>query len=257
MHNSLSKQDFESEWRLLISRYPRAEIAEALWYSAKLVSKESINISLPQEQSEVNFYKNLDDFLATIVNDIISSLPTLSIQEIWETTRYRASYKNYIIILNNGNHICICLRLINQGLLCYHFTRIMTISQIAAFHILIISRRWYLDEHYSKSDELLISQPSITYKDGIVNTDSNEIQNNESSESSDLDNNQENVTLFDVSTIQDLAVKKRKGAPRVKRIKNSLDTKNIQSSNKKKKATCLCFRCKQPNHYAKTCAIDP
>ncbi|KAF0536094.1 protein far1-related sequence 11-like isoform x1 [Gigaspora margarita] len=60
----------------------RAEIAEALWYSTKLVSKESINISLPQGQSEVNFYENLDDFLATNVNEIISSLPTLSIQEI-------------------------------------------------------------------------------------------------------------------------------------------------------------------------------
>ncbi|CAG8840237.1 7193_t:CDS:2, partial [Gigaspora margarita] len=76
----------------------------------------------------------------------------------------------------------------------------------------------------------------------VVNTNSNEIQNNESSESSDLDDNQENVTLFDISTIQDPAVKKRKGAPRVKHIKNSLETKNIQSSNKKKKATCLCSR---------------
>ncbi|KAF0536095.1 hypothetical protein F8M41_009356 [Gigaspora margarita] len=161
----------------------------------------------------------------------------------------------------------------------------MKISQIVAFHILMILRCWYSDEHYSKSDELLISQPSITYKDGsatsnfisdltlmhpssgisfniskilnnhraygvtnglckkamvvgldagsavmealnkflekfiqqysvdssqhlVVNTDSNKIQNNESSESSDLDDNQENVIPFDVSTIQDPVVKK-------------------------------------------------
>ncbi|CAG8807600.1 39602_t:CDS:2, partial [Gigaspora margarita] len=50
----------------------RAKIAEALWYSAKLVSKESINISLLQEQSMVDFYENLDDFPATNVNEIIS-----------------------------------------------------------------------------------------------------------------------------------------------------------------------------------------
>ncbi|CAG8855831.1 30852_t:CDS:1, partial [Gigaspora margarita] len=83
----------------------RAKIAEALWYSTKLVFKKSINISLPQEQSEVNFYEDLDDFPATNINEIISSLSTLSIQEIWETTRYQASHKNYVIILNNGNHI--------------------------------------------------------------------------------------------------------------------------------------------------------
>ncbi|CAG8827142.1 2170_t:CDS:1, partial [Gigaspora margarita] len=88
----------------------------------------------------------------------------------------------------------------------------------------------------------------------VVNTNSNEIQ---SSESSDLDDNQENGIPFDVSTIQDPAVKKRKGVPRVKHIKNSFETKNIRSSNKKKKAMCLCSYYKQSNHYAKTCAIDP
>ncbi|CAG8734938.1 5155_t:CDS:2 [Gigaspora margarita] len=35
----------------------------------KLVSKESINISLPQKQNVVNFYENLDDFSATNINE--------------------------------------------------------------------------------------------------------------------------------------------------------------------------------------------
>ncbi|CAG8645263.1 1911_t:CDS:2, partial [Dentiscutata heterogama] len=157
----------------------------------------------------------------------------------------------------------------------------MTVSQIAAFHILMILQCWYSDEHYSKLDESLISQLSITYQNGITNglckkamavgldagfvameslnkflenfiqqysvnsnqhlvtnTALSEIQDNKLS---DLDN-QKNGPQFDVSTIQDSVIRKRKGAPRVKRIKSSLKTKNIQSNTKKEKATCFCSR---------------
>ncbi|CAG8532187.1 1799_t:CDS:1, partial [Scutellospora calospora] len=72
----------------------------------------------------------------------------------------------------------------------------------------------------------------------------------------DSDNDQENVISFDVSIVQDLVVKKRKGAPKVKRIKSSLETKKAQSNIRKKKATRLCSHCKQPNHYAKTCTVN-
>ncbi|CAG8689511.1 16193_t:CDS:1 [Gigaspora rosea] len=216
------------------------------------------------------------------------------------------------------------MQLVNRELICRHFAKVMTISQIATFHILMIPRRWYLDEHYSKLDEVLESQPSIIYKNGsailtsnfvsnstliypsssisfntsrtlntcrayeitnglykkaitieldtrstaiktlnkflenfikqysvnfnqhlVTNTILNEIQDNESS---DLDNEQENSILFDVSKVQDLVVKRRKGAPKVKHIKSSHETTNIR----KEKAACLCSRCKQPNYYAKT-----
>ncbi|CAG8746673.1 9567_t:CDS:2, partial [Dentiscutata heterogama] len=80
----------------------------------------------------------------------------------------------------------------------------------------------------------------------------NKIQDNELSNLDD----QENVSQFDVSTIQDPVIRKRKGAPRVRHIKSSLETKNIQSNTKKEKATCFCSCYKQPNHYAKTCTVD-
>ncbi|CAG8737468.1 20317_t:CDS:2 [Gigaspora rosea] len=139
----------------------------------------------------------------------------------------------------------------------------------------MISRRWYSDEQYSKSNESLISQLSITYKNGsatstsnfisdltlihpgsgisfntsktlnnrytygvtnglckkaiaiglnassatmqysvdsnqnlVINTSSGKIQDNESSESSNLDDNQKNVTPFDISTVKDPMIKK-------------------------------------------------
>ncbi|RIB19045.1 hypothetical protein C2G38_2036386 [Gigaspora rosea] len=112
-------------------------------------------------------------------------------------------------------------------------------------------------ESLNKFLETFIRQYSVESDQNLViNTSSGEIQDNESSKSSDLDDNQENVIPFDVSTVKDPMVKKRKGAPKVKHIKSAFETKNIQSNTKKKKAAHFCSRCKQSNHYAKTCTID-
>ncbi|CAG8680046.1 5348_t:CDS:2, partial [Scutellospora calospora] len=263
----------------------RVEIAKALWYNANLVPKENLNINLLQEKSENGFYEDFDDSLAANINEVITNLSTLSIKE---------------------------------GLFCHYFAKVITISQIAAFHILMIPRRWYSDKYYSKSDESLRSQSSITYKNRsailtsnftsnstfmysssgisfntsktlnthcvyiitnglckkaiavrldasstametlnkflenfiqqfsinsnqhlVTNTTSREMQDDKSSDS---DDDQENVISFDVSMVQDPVVKKRKGAPKIKRIKSSLETKKAQSNIRKEKATRLCSR---------------
>ncbi|CAG8689523.1 16194_t:CDS:2 [Gigaspora rosea] len=64
----------------------RVEIAEALWYSAILVSKKDININMLQEKNKIGFYEDLDDFLATKLDEVITNLSTLHIQKVWETT---------------------------------------------------------------------------------------------------------------------------------------------------------------------------
>ncbi|RIB30196.1 hypothetical protein C2G38_2027019 [Gigaspora rosea] len=92
-----------------------------------------------------------------------------------------------------------------------------------------------------------------------VNSDQQSVANTVASESQDeesSDDDQENIAPFNISTVQNPMAKKKKGAPRVKHIKSSLEIKNTQSNTKKKKGTHLCSRCKQPNHYAKTCSID-
>ncbi|CAG8611876.1 1110_t:CDS:1, partial [Scutellospora calospora] len=89
--------------------------------------------------------------------------------------------------------------------------------------------------------ENFIQQYSVNSNQHLVtNTALSKIQDNELS---DLDD-QKNVLLFDVSTIQDLVIKKRKRASRVKCIKSSLETKNIQSNTKKEKAKYFCSRYK-------------
>ncbi|KAF0554708.1 hypothetical protein F8M41_018850 [Gigaspora margarita] len=83
----------------------------------------------------------------------------------------------------------------------------------------------------------------------VANTTLSEVQDNELSDS---DNKQENVIPFDISKVQDLVIKRRKGVPKVKCIKSSHETTNIR----KEKAAHLCSRYKQPNHYAKPCIAN-
>ncbi|CAG8483012.1 21015_t:CDS:2 [Racocetra persica] len=79
--------------------------------------------------------------------------------------------------------------------------------------------------------EDFIQQYSVNSDQQLVaNTVAREIQDDESSK-----DNQENIAPFDISTVQNPITKKRKGAPRVKHIKSSLETKNIQSITKKLK----------------------
>ncbi|KAF0496469.1 hypothetical protein F8M41_020950 [Gigaspora margarita] len=88
----------------------------------------------------------------------------------------------------------------------------------------------------------------------------NNIRSDNESDESDLDISQESDSSFNISTIQDPVVRKRKGAPWVKRIKSSSEPKKSHSNNngslkEKAKGTRFCFCCKQLNHYAKTCTI--
>ncbi|KAF0454728.1 hypothetical protein F8M41_001557 [Gigaspora margarita] len=118
----------------------RAKIAEALWYNLTLIPKENMNINFIHEQRECNFSKDLDDFPAMNISEVLD-LFTLPIKETWEVIRYG------------------------------------TVSKVASFYILMISRHWYTDNNYSKSYESLKSEPSISYQDARAILVSNSILN--------------------------------------------------------------------------------
>ena len=59
---------------------------------------------------------------------------------------------HYVVLLDEGTHLCTCLFLINKGLICRHFFRVSTYSQYATFHISMISNRWYLDIDIQSND---------------------------------------------------------------------------------------------------------
>jgi hypothetical protein len=68
---------------------------------------------------------------------------------------------HYVVLLNDGTHLCTCLLLINKGLICRHFFRIATYSQTATFHITLISPHWYLEPN-NKQETLIQQMSAIT-----------------------------------------------------------------------------------------------
>lgn len=61
---------------------------------------------------------------------------------------------HYVILLNEGTHLCTCLLLINKGLVCRHFFRVGTYSRLATFHICMIPNRWYINPDVEPNDLL-------------------------------------------------------------------------------------------------------
>ena len=81
---------------------------------------------------------------------LIENIPHNSVQQVWKIIRHRGQKlkPQYIILLDDGSHLCTCLWLINRGIMCRHFFRVMSYSVNARFHISLIPRRWYKNSKY-------------------------------------------------------------------------------------------------------------
>ncbi len=74
-----------------------------------------------------------------LFRSLAGTIPLEAILEVWYVRATRTQGTgHYVILLNEGTHICTCLLLINKGLICRHFFRVGTYSQNATFHISII-----------------------------------------------------------------------------------------------------------------------
>jgi len=82
---------------------------------------------------------------------LIRNIPHNNVQQVWKVTRHRGqnSEPQYVILLNDGSHLCTCLWLINRGIICRHFFRVMSYSKNAQFHISLIPQRWYNNNKYN------------------------------------------------------------------------------------------------------------
>lgn len=69
------------------------------------------------------------------------------------------STSQYVIILDDGSHLCTCLWLINHGIACRHFFQVISYSSNTQFLIL---QHWYNDKkyHISRQKHYLI----LTYQ---------------------------------------------------------------------------------------------
>ena len=88
-----------------------------------------------------------------LYQSLIKDIPPEAILEVWfvQATGTQGT-GHYVVLLDEGTHLCTCLLLINKGLLCRHFFRVGTYSQYATFHISMIPNRWYLDINIRSND---------------------------------------------------------------------------------------------------------
>ena len=107
---------------------------------------EEINIGIREQEQDTR---------QILFQSLIRPIPLEAIVEVWHV-RATGSKKigHYVVLLNEGIHLCTCLLLINKGLVCRHFFHVGTYSQYAKFHISIIPNRWYLDTNIQPNDLL-------------------------------------------------------------------------------------------------------
>ena len=81
-----------------------------------------------------------------LFRSLVTNIPTNAIREVWNLRATGTQgIGHYVILLDEGTHLCTCLLLINKGLVCRHFFRVGTYSRFATFHISMIPNRWYIN----------------------------------------------------------------------------------------------------------------
>ena len=73
---------------------------------------------------------------------LIKNIPHNNIKQVWKVVRHHGqkSEPQHVILLDDGSHLCTCLWLINRGIICRHFFRVMSYSANAQFHISLIPK---------------------------------------------------------------------------------------------------------------------
>jgi hypothetical protein len=146
-------------------------MCQSVCYRAYQVSNSEISTS--DDNSFEPFFDKKDDsteFLAEADEDRELDLQSLiaivnpdDVLEIWKISRYNhPKCYQYVILLNNGEHLCTCFMLITHGIVCRHFFKVFVESSKARFHLTLIPSRWYKDEYINSietgfSEEIVIS----------------------------------------------------------------------------------------------------
>lgn len=91
----------------------------------------------------------------SLLSSLLNNISLHNVKEVWKVSRHRCqqSAPQYVIILDDGSHLCTCLWLINRGIACRHFFRVMSYSSNAQFHIMLIPQRWYNDKKYQMNQQ--------------------------------------------------------------------------------------------------------
>ncbi|RIB09409.1 hypothetical protein C2G38_2044348 [Gigaspora rosea] len=79
------------------------------------------------------------------LKSVIERVDLVHIKEVWEVRHMstNSTSTNYVVLLKDHSHICTCLLLFSEGIVCRHFFQIMLKSNNAIFSVSLIKGRWY------------------------------------------------------------------------------------------------------------------
>lgn len=66
-----------------------------------------------------------------------------SIYHVYFQFDKKRSGQQSVVLLNNGSHVCTCLLLQNNGIVCRHYFHLMQVNGHHQYHIGLIPKRWY------------------------------------------------------------------------------------------------------------------
>ncbi|CAB4403132.1 unnamed protein product [Rhizophagus irregularis] len=114
-----------------------------------------IEMEADNEEISMEIREQEQDTNQILLRSLVSNLPMEAILEVWNV-RATGTYGigHYVILLNDGTHLCTCLLLLNKGLVCRYFFCVGTYSRFTTFHISMIPNRWYLNPNIELNDIL-------------------------------------------------------------------------------------------------------
>ena len=81
------------------------------------------------EEISIGIREQEQDTRQILFRSLIKTIPLEAIIEVWHVRATGTKgIGHYIILLEEGTHLCTCLLLINKGLVCCHFFRVGTYS---------------------------------------------------------------------------------------------------------------------------------
>ncbi|CAB4380864.1 unnamed protein product [Rhizophagus irregularis] len=274
----------------------RSQMNQSVCYDINRITEwqNLIDVEIDNEEISNGIREQEQDVQQILFKSLIKNIPPEAILEVWFVRATGTQgIGHYVVLLDEGTHLCTCLLLINKGLICRHFFRVGTYSQHAAFHMNIIPSRWYLDINIQLDNLSPISVCGTQTEDrvGMEKTIYAELfglskkaidcalKANMQHELMNLlksfiyDTHNKNVEIQETqetfTDINNPAITKHKGRP-PKRFKSSVETLGKRVLKDSTKVNMItdnviveeetnntkgrkCGKCKQYGHYAKTC----
>ncbi|CAB4489194.1 unnamed protein product [Rhizophagus irregularis] len=135
----------------------RSQMNQSVCYDINQITEwhHLIEMEADNEEISMGIREQEQDTKQILLQLLVSNLPMEAILEVWNV-RATGTYGigHYVILLNDGTHLCTCLLLLNKGLVCRHFFRVGTYSRFATFHISMIPNRWYLNPNVEPNNIL-------------------------------------------------------------------------------------------------------